>query len=272
MIRAAVGIGLHADQLIALELRLERTADAAIRAGRLHDAIGLTVLDDGFFDQRRGGARLNARAARYAFGVDERVGRARGDRRVETAAGNGERERSLHLFARAHAARADDALRRIEREVGVRYVLRLIEMIRAGEAVAHVAQSDFARNVLQLAVAVGRARQAIERMIGNVQFEHAFAHPRQRLRLGAHDHAGLDRRRARSRRAFATLNFHEADATRAERGERIGGAQLRNADAGGQRRAQHRRALGRFDVDAVDGETHGARPTGKAGVPRSRCT
>ena len=244
MVRAAVGIGLHADQLVAFQFRLERTADAAVSARRLHDAIGLAVLDDGFLDQRGGGARLNARAARYAFGVDERVGRARGDRGIETAAGNGERKRSLHFFARAHAARADDALRRIEGEVRIRYVLRLIEMIRAGEAVPHVAQPDFARNVLQLAVAIGGTGQTVEWMVGNVQFEHAFPHARQRFRLGAHDHAGLDRCGARSRRTFAPLNFHEADPTRAERGERIGGAQFRNADAGRQRRAQHRSAFG----------------------------
>ncbi len=71
VVRSAVGIGLHADQLVAFQFRVERTADAAIRAGRLHDAIGLAVLDDGFFDQRGGGTRLHARAARHAFGIDE---------------------------------------------------------------------------------------------------------------------------------------------------------------------------------------------------------
>jgi hypothetical protein len=43
---------------------------------------------------------------------------------VEAAALDGQREGALHLLAGAHAARADDALRRVEGEIGVGLVLR----------------------------------------------------------------------------------------------------------------------------------------------------
>ncbi len=265
MIRAAVRIGRHADQLIALEFGFERTADAAIRARRFDDAIGLAVVDDRFLDQRGGGARLHARAARYAFGIDESCLPALAAiDRIETAAGNGERERSLHFFARAHAARADDALRRIEREVGVRCVLRLVEVIRAGEAVAHVAQSDFAGNVLQLAIAVGRARQAVERMIGDVEFEHAFAHPRQRLRLGAHDHARLRPGSCTTPACLCDPEFPRGRrdtirTARANRWRRVSECRFRRPSAARITEVP----AGRVDVDAVDRQAHRSRRRGR---------
>ena len=43
---------------------------------------------------------------------------------VEAAAGDGQREGALHLLAGAHAARADDALRRVVGEIRVGLVLR----------------------------------------------------------------------------------------------------------------------------------------------------
>jgi hypothetical protein len=69
-------------------------------------------------------------------------------------------------------------------------------MLLAVIAVAHIAQADRARHVLQLAIAVGGAGQAIERMVGNVELHHALAQALEPLRLGAHHHAGGDRRRA----------------------------------------------------------------------------
>ena len=61
----------HANQLVALHFRLERTADAAIGAGGDHRTIGLALLDDRLFDQGSGRAGLHAGAARNAVGVDE---------------------------------------------------------------------------------------------------------------------------------------------------------------------------------------------------------
>ena len=42
-----------------------------------------------------------------------------------------QRERALHFLARAHASRAHDALRRIEGEIRIRFVLLGVQMIRA---------------------------------------------------------------------------------------------------------------------------------------------
>src|SRR5690606_36782157 len=79
---------------------------------------------------------------------------ARGALRRETAPVDRQRESALHLVARADAPRADDALRRIEREVRVARVLLRVEMVRAFIAVADLAQADGPRHVLHLVVAV----------------------------------------------------------------------------------------------------------------------
>ena len=81
-----------------------------------------------------------------------------------------QRERALHLVARAHAARADDAQRRVECEVRVAGVLARRRRGSAPfEAVARLGDAETLGHVLQLAVAVGRAADAVERMIGDVQ-------------------------------------------------------------------------------------------------------
>ena len=54
-------------------------------------------------------------------------------------------------------------------------------MVLAVIAVAHLAQADRAGHVLQFAVAVGGAGQAVERMVGDVELHHAAAQLRQTL-------------------------------------------------------------------------------------------
>ena len=116
----AVLVGDHAHQLLAAHLGLEAAADAAIGAGRDHRMLGLADLDQALLRQGRGRAGLHAGAARHAFGAEEIVGeRAGRDLGVEAAALDGQREGALHFLAGAHAARADDAFRRIEGEVRV---------------------------------------------------------------------------------------------------------------------------------------------------------
>src|SRR5690606_23613590 len=110
--------------------------------------------DQRVLGQGRGRAGLHARAARDAFGIEERLILARGDLRLEAAAVDRQRERALHLLAGPHAARADDALRRIEREIRVARVLLGVEVVRALVAVADLAQADRAGHILKLAVAV----------------------------------------------------------------------------------------------------------------------
>src|SRR3546814_6876880 len=68
---------------------------------------------------------------------------------------------------------ADDALRRIEGEIRVGLVLAQLEVVIALVAVADVAQADGAGHVLQFAVAIGGTGQAVERMVGDVEFHDA---------------------------------------------------------------------------------------------------
>ena len=72
--------------------------------------------------QRAGRAGFHARATRDAFGIDERLVRAGHDARAEAAALDRQRKGALHLVARAHATRADDAEGLIELEVGIALV------------------------------------------------------------------------------------------------------------------------------------------------------
>ena len=207
LVRLAVLVGHHADDAVTLHLRLERAADAAIGAGRHHRMLGLAMLDDLVLHQRRCRAGLHAGAAGDAFRTQE-IGRPRRDARVEAAARNRQREGALHLLAGPHAAIADDAFRRVVGEIGVGGVLR--EPVLVGEAVlalgedvvlaliavAHFAQADGAGHVLQFAIAIGRAGQAIQRMVGDVELHHALAQAGEVLRLGAHNHSVFCRSRA----------------------------------------------------------------------------
>ena len=92
-----------------------------------------------------------------------------------------------------------------------------LEVVLAFIAVADFAQADDARHVLQLAVAVRRAGQAIERVIGDVQLHHAAAQLGELGALRAHLHARLDQRRARRRIALAPFDLDQAQPARAER-------------------------------------------------------
>src|SRR5690606_9417744 len=56
MICLPVLVRRHADHLVALHFRLERTTDAAIGAGGQHAVLRLAVLDDRLFHQCRGRA------------------------------------------------------------------------------------------------------------------------------------------------------------------------------------------------------------------------
>ena len=115
----AVLVGQHAHDLVAAHLGLEGAADAAIGARRDHRVLGRPDLDHRFLVQRRSRAGLHAGAAGHAFKLEERPGLARRDERLKAAPGNGQREGALHLLAGPHAARTDDAFRRLVGEIGI---------------------------------------------------------------------------------------------------------------------------------------------------------
>ena len=121
-------------------------------------------------------------------------------------------------------------------------------------AVAHLAQPYGACHVLQLAVAVGRAGQAIERMLRDVKLHHALAQPLQPLGLGVHHHTFGDRRSAGGGRPGPTLDLDQAQPAGAEGLDHIGGAEFRDLCADLHCRAHDGRAFRHYNLDAVNGE------------------
>ena len=110
MIRFAVLVRHHADHFVALHLGLERAADAAVGAGGDDAVLALALRETDFFDQRRGGAGLHARAAGDAFGIEETAcrrrrpwNRIRGPRMVSakvpctSSQARTQREQTMHL-------------------------------------------------------------------------------------------------------------------------------------------------------------------------------
>jgi hypothetical protein len=214
---AAIGLAVlprhHAHQLFAFHLGAEGAADTAIGAGGYDGALGLADFLHCLFLKCRGWAGLHARAAGDALGGEEIVARLPGAHLCgEAASVHRQREGALHLVARTHAARAGDALAGVEIEIGVGAVHAKAEMIVAGIAIAHVAQADFGGGVLQLAVVIGAARQAIERMIGDVKFHHPSPQLFEAWRLGVDDHALLGRGGAARRCAAPSLDLDQAQA------------------------------------------------------------
>ena len=252
VVRVPVPVGHHAHHLFVLHFRVERAADAAIRARRRHGALRTADLDERLLGQRDSGARLDARAARHAFGGEERLVLARRDFRTEPAALNRQRQRALHFVARPHAARADDAHGGIEGEVGVARVLVRVPVVDAIEAVARLGDVELFGHVLQFAVTVRGTRHAVERVIGDVELHHAAAKLRELGALGAHLDAVGDKRRARRGIAAAPFDFHQAQTARAERLQRVGCAQLGHVLADRRGRAHDGRAVGHRDRLAVD--------------------
>ena len=137
-------VGDHAQNLVALQLSLEGAADAAIGAGRHDRPLRRSLFDDRLLVQRRRRACLNAGAAGDAFGR-QKIDPAGRDVRIETAAEDRQREGALHFLAGANAARADDAFRRLEGEIGVGRVGRRLQVIGAVVAVADFAQAHDSR-------------------------------------------------------------------------------------------------------------------------------
>ncbi len=264
----AVAVRGHADHFrlraLALHLGGEAAADSAVRARRRHCALGLPQADDRLLSQRRGWARLDAGTAGDALGLEERLVLAGGNLRLEAAALNGQRERSLHLIAGTHATRADDAQLRIEREVGIALVLGSGTVhldVVALEAVGSLGDADDLGHVLQLAMPVGRTGHALQRMIGNVQIQHPAPQLRQLLRLRADFHPRSHGGRAGRRETPPPLDLHQAQPAGAEGLQRIGGAQLGHFDPGHGRGPHDRGALGNRHWLAVDldSNTCGAR-------------
>ena len=256
VVRLAVLIGNHAHDFLATHLGLEAAADTAIGASRDRRMFWLADLDHRLFDERGGRASLDTGAAGYALRFEERLRLPRRNPALEAAPADRQGEGALHFLAGANAAVAHDAFGRIEAEIGVGFVLFVGKMVGAVITVAHIAQPDIARLRLQFAISIGRAGEAIERMVGDIKFHHAFAERLQPLGLGINNHARRNRRRAGSRRPGTALDLDEAEPAGAEGFEHVGGAKFWDFGADFHRRPHNGRAFGNTHFNAVDGKRY----------------
>src|SRR4029453_5902070 len=199
MIRMAVSIGRHAHHLTVLYFRIERTANATICASRRRNAFGPAHRDDGLLGQRDGRTSLDAGAARYALGCQEGLVLAGRHVGFESPPLDGQRKRSLDLVARPHASRTDDAHRGVEVEVGIARVCRQLLVVLAAQSVPRLGEVEVFGHVLKLAVAIGRARHAVERVIGDIKLHHTATELRELRRFGVYLDPVRDESRARSR-------------------------------------------------------------------------
>jgi hypothetical protein len=267
-VRLAVLPRHHADQIVALQFGLERTADPAIGAGGHHRSCRLAHLDHRFFLQGRGRAGLHAGPTADAVRRQEIVARRPGRHpAVKAAPGDGQREGALDLFAGPHAARADDAFRRVIGEIRVRCVPGDVvgvgrgggaglEMVAAGR-IADIAQADRTGHVLQFAIAIRRAGQTVERVVRDIELHHAAAQAPDPVGLGVHHHPLGHRRGAGGGRAAPARDLHQAQPAGAERLQAVGGAQLGDGDPGLGRGAHHAGAFGHGHRDAVNRQVDG---------------
>ena len=251
-IRATGLVRNHAHELVAAQFSDERTSHSAVGAGGLHLASGHSQVDNGLLLQGGGGACLHARTARDAFALQEGHTITRGDLRAETASGDRQCEGSLDLRAGAHASAAGDALALIEGEIGIGLVLRCIEVVFPLHAVPDITQPHHAGHVLEFAIAVGRAGEAIKGVVGDVQLHDALAQLVQLGSLRANGHPFAARCGARSRSAGLTVDLDQAQTTRSEGGEVVRGTQLRDRSARKRGGAHDRRTFGDLDRHTID--------------------
>ena len=163
-IGATLLIGNHTDQLIATQLRDEGTTHTAVGTGRFDFTRRYTQVDNLLFLKRCRRAGLNTGATGHALTIQKGIFLAGRYLRFKTPCGDGQSKRTLNLGTGAHAATTHDALASVKTKVRVGIIFTSIEMIRT-LFVAHRAQPNHTRHVLKLAVTIGRASQAIERVV-----------------------------------------------------------------------------------------------------------
>lgn len=236
LIGAAVLVRHHADEFVAPQFGLEGAADAAVRTGGEDRAGGHAEVDDRLLLERGRRARLHAGSAGDALGVHEGLPRARHHLGVEAASLDGQGECALDVAAGTHTAGTGDALGRVEVEVGVAGVLLGVEVVLPLVAVAHLAQSDDARHVLQFAVAVGGARQTVKRVVGDVELHDALAQLLHLGCLGAHLHTVGARGGAGCGCAAPAVDLDHAQSAGTEGLQGVGGTQFGDVDSRRARR------------------------------------
>ena len=127
-------------------------------------------------------------------------------------------------------------------------------MVVALVAVTNVAKAHGAGHVLQFAIAVGSAGEAVEWVVADVQLHYSATQALEFWRLCFDRHAWRNWRGARGWCALASVDFDQAQTARAEWVEAFGGAQFWHVDAAQCRCAHHAGAFFYGNCLSVDGE------------------
>ena len=202
----ADGAGLHAEGFA--------DGDADGRGGLEDDGLGLVV--EGAPDvvlvvdlgESADGAGLDALAAEDALGVGELLEAGGSDDGVESAADAGEDADGLDVVAGVFAAAAHDALVEVAADGGAAFV----QFVRGLFAlVLEVMDAEFLSDLLEFAVQVLRAGEAILRVVRKEQVEDGAARVDGAERVGVDDHAFHDGRAAGGRQVGALFDLDDAD-------------------------------------------------------------
>ena len=224
---------------------------------------GAGLVAVGVARERAHGADVNAHPALFAF--ERAVGPVGEDRRAHAALADAKRL-DVHAFvADAHAAETEDAARVVEVDDGGKLLLGLVLLLFEEAALGGAVAED---HVLQLALAALVAHRAVERVVGEEEFEHGLAGVVHRRRSGAHHHPGLHDDRAGGLELGGFFDFHQAHpAGGLEREPRVI-AEGRHFDADRLAGLDEQRSRGGLDGPAVHVQLnrlgrlrHGQRPT-----------
>ena len=247
---AGVVAVVAADDLVVARAESRLAAIAAVRAdgadvGHLPGPRLVAVDAAG---QRADRTDVDAGAALVALQVVALVGSDFGD---HAAVDHAERADAQAFVADAHAAEAEDAARRIEKHDGRKLFFRSVDLLFGVAALAGAVAED---HVLQFALAALVAYRAIERMVGQQEFQGVLAGLRHLRGFGPHDHAFGDGESASRHQLGHLLHFDEAHAAGGLQSESFVIAERRNLDADRLRGIDHQRSGGCLHFPAVDRE------------------
>ena len=256
---------LHAEHLA------ERDADGR---GGLDDGADLRIekgVPDGAAvdarQERPDGADHDALAAVGAVAGAEREVGGGADRGAEAAVVDAEDADALDLAADRDAAPAEDALRGVAVDGGARGVDEVLRLLPLEAAVGDL---DLLAQLLELAVLVPVAGEAVARVVGEHQLVEHLARLLHARGVRLHDHPVADGDRAGGLEAPHPLDLDDADAAGADLVDAFEVAEVRDLDAVVLGRLEDRPvALGPHGLavdDEVNGVRHGFLPTaGRSG-------
>ena len=196
--------------------------------------------------ERADGANVDACAALVAF---EMISEVRNDGRNDATIGNAEGVHSHPFIANSNATVAKDASRGVK--IYHRRPLFLVHVDFAFDEAA-LARAVTERHVLQFALAALIAYRAIQRMIGQQEFQGSLTGILDELRFGVNHHALAHGKRAAHLKLGRLLHLHQAHAAGGLKRQAFVIAECRNFDTGLAGCFNQKRAFFNFDNFTVD--------------------